>query len=745
MKNLLRGAVAAAVIAAACPAFAQSSPNWTKGKVPTAGEWNAAFAAKQDALGYVPLNVAGGVMTGRLITAPPGAATSGFNLSPGATPANPANGDMWVTPTGLFARINGATVGPFVGGGGSNGPIFINLNAAAMPTPQTGATIQINQADAAINRIELDTYGAATSLTGLRTGGTAAAPTALAANDEIISFNAFGYDGSTRSGPAASVRLSAGAAWSNTNHATYIDFATVAGADASKTLTSRGHIENDGGLTWPPTVTGGSKGPGTINAQAFFMNGVAAATTVNGQICAIGAVCTITASAGTISVGVTTVALGTPARVLFDNAGVLGEYPITGTGNVVMSASPTLTGTITALAANFSGAVSIGGPVTVASVLQTFPASGNIVGTTDTQSLSNKSLSGSNNTFTNVPNSALVNPQTTVNGTNCVLGSTCTPNAGPIVIGTTLITGGNSASVLFHNGTTVGEYPISGTGSVAMTNSPTLTTPTLGAAIGTSLALNGASIGSNALAVNGTSQLTGAATITSNSPSALAVGPNGSPNPVLQVNASTTSQASGISITGLAAGNGTAVQAIDSAANSPISINAKGSAIVAIGNASSGPVQIGQGGGGLQVFNSFNAAGLVTYADMAAAAIANASQYFSGASNVLVPASVIYQAETTTTFGGTTTFDFSTFINTAVPLTGNITAMTLNNVKAGQAGTIAFIQDPTGGRTAVFNAIFKFAGGATPALSSAPNAVDVLSYACRSATFCVASLLANVK
>src|SRR5882757_5934337 len=125
MKNLLRGAVAAAAIAAACPAFAQSSPNWTKGKVPTAGEWNAAFAGKQDALGYVPLNVAGGVMTGRLITAPPGAATAGLNLSPGNTPANPANGDLWATNNGLFARINGVTVGPL------SGPSGASFNATA--------------------------------------------------------------------------------------------------------------------------------------------------------------------------------------------------------------------------------------------------------------------------------------------------------------------------------------------------------------------------------------------------------------------------------------------------------------------------------------------------------------------------------------------------------------------------------------------------------------------------------------
>ncbi len=97
------------------------------------------------------------------------------------------------------------------------------------------------------------------------------------------------------------------------------------------------------------------------------MNGVAAATTVNGQICAIGGVCTITASAGTISVGVTTVALGTNTRVLFDNAGLLGEYQITGTGNVAMSASPTFSGTISAASVVLSGTLTMG------PVLETFP------------------------------------------------------------------------------------------------------------------------------------------------------------------------------------------------------------------------------------------------------------------------------------------------------------------------------------------------------------------------------------
>lgn len=53
-----------------------------------------------------------------------------------------------------------------------------------------------------------------------------------------------------------------------------------------------------------------------------------------------------TGSAADITVGTTTVTGGTTTRVLYDNSGVLGEYTITGSGNVVLSASPTLSGTI---------------------------------------------------------------------------------------------------------------------------------------------------------------------------------------------------------------------------------------------------------------------------------------------------------------------------------------------------------------------------------------------------------------
>lgn len=51
---------------------------------------------------------------------------------------------------------------------------------------------------------------------------------------------------------------------------------------------------------------------------------------------------------------------------------------------------------------------------------------------------------------------------------------------GGITIGTTTVTSGTNTRILFDNSGVVGEYTISGTGNVAMTTSPTFTTPALG-------------------------------------------------------------------------------------------------------------------------------------------------------------------------------------------------------------------------------------------------------------------------
>ena len=51
----------------------------------------------------------------------------------------------------------------------------------------------------------------------------------------------------------------------------------------------------------------------------------------------------VSGGASGLTIGTTTITSGTTTRVLFDNAGVLGEYTISGSGNVAMTTSPTFT------------------------------------------------------------------------------------------------------------------------------------------------------------------------------------------------------------------------------------------------------------------------------------------------------------------------------------------------------------------------------------------------------------------
>jgi hypothetical protein len=46
---------------------------------------------------------------------------AGLNIGQGSAPTTPVNGDVWITSAGMYARVNGATVGPFGAGGGVTG------------------------------------------------------------------------------------------------------------------------------------------------------------------------------------------------------------------------------------------------------------------------------------------------------------------------------------------------------------------------------------------------------------------------------------------------------------------------------------------------------------------------------------------------------------------------------------------------------------------------------------------------
>lgn len=75
------------------------------------------------------------------------------------------------------------------------------------------------------------------------------------------------------------------------------------------------------------TPTGGAQGAGTINATNLYVNGVA----VGGG------------GGSGISIGTTTISGGTNTDIEFNNAGVVGEYAISGTGSVCMTTNCSMT------------------------------------------------------------------------------------------------------------------------------------------------------------------------------------------------------------------------------------------------------------------------------------------------------------------------------------------------------------------------------------------------------------------
>lgn len=64
------------------------------------------------------VDVAGDTMTGKLNTVASSATEAGLSVPHGAAPSAPTDGDVWTTTAGLFARINGSTVGPYTASAG---------------------------------------------------------------------------------------------------------------------------------------------------------------------------------------------------------------------------------------------------------------------------------------------------------------------------------------------------------------------------------------------------------------------------------------------------------------------------------------------------------------------------------------------------------------------------------------------------------------------------------------------------
>jgi hypothetical protein len=119
-------------------------------------------------------------------------------------------------------------------------------------------------------------------------------------------------------------------------------------------------------------------------------------------------------------------------------------------------------------------------------------------------------------------------------------------------------------------------------------------------------------------------------------------------------------------------------------------------------------------------------------------AIATAAQFLANTAQKFLTTDQVWAAAVpvTLTDAATVTPNFSNGIDFIWTLgAAGRTLANPTNIKAGQKGIIYLIQDATGGRTiTTWGTQYKFSGGLKPTLSTAANAVDMLSYACKSTT-----------
>ena len=194
----------------------------------------------------------------------------------------------------------------------------------------------------------------------------------------------------------------------------------------------------------------------------------------------------------------------TASQAVFSDASKgLVSNAITGTGNVVMSASPTLTGTITMAAATASGAITANAGIVVA-------ASQAITGTVASSTISGfLSIAATTGTFTNVAGTLTTAAQTNITSVGTIGAGTW---QGAVVIGTYGGNGVNNGTTTFTRG---GNVTFSGAfaTTITVTAGTSVTLPTSGTLVNTAVTslTSLASVG-GAFAISGA--LSGATTIT---------------------------------------------------------------------------------------------------------------------------------------------------------------------------------------------------------------------------------------
>lgn len=407
------------------------------------------------------------------------------------------------------------TTGPIIFGGASSGAVTVQPQAAAgtynFNLPTTAGTV---------GQVLLSGGGGAAAMTfgavGVAGGGTGLSS---GTSGGILGFTASTTLASSAALAANGVVIGGGAGATPTAIAACTNGQLIVGATSSPPAcqTMAGDVGSIGatGIVTLVSVNGVLYGSNPSSNTVPVVTG-AFTTTYE-------AVPNAALANSSVTIGSTNVALGATVATF---AGVTLTSPT--------ETNTTITGSLTAIGlvtnANLVNAATTvnGQTCTLGSTCTAAAAAGTLTGTTLASNVVTSSLTTVGTIGTGIWNSTFGSSAT--KATNAAFGImegdtttiSCTAGvctaigaaATSITVGTTTVGSGTNTRIEFNNSGTLGEYAVSGTGSVCMTTSCSMTTPAIGAATGTSLALGGATLGGNALAVTGTTAHGGAISFT---------------------------------------------------------------------------------------------------------------------------------------------------------------------------------------------------------------------------------------
>ncbi len=350
IRSFLAGALALAASFMATPAQAGSSCQYiTTGAVLTAAQWNSCFQAKQNELNYTPVNRAGDGMQGLLTTIAATTSTAGFRIYPGVAPSAPTNGDVWTTSTGMFVRINGATVGPLRDGTSAS---FAGTSPITVSFPSSVITYAFDFSVA-------NTWTATQTMRTILAGTTNTFDVGTSAT--VAAFRTI-YAGTSFVGPIGTFTTSVNVAGCTigANALCATGSAAISGAltSAAHSITSASSAALAVGLngaTNPALQVDASTAlsvTGLKIKSAAAAGGVALSIITSGtnEPLTIDAAGSGTITLGSVSTGAITLTRATTLSAALTYGAVTFANTATGSGSLVGSISPTFTGTLAAAA-----------------------------------------------------------------------------------------------------------------------------------------------------------------------------------------------------------------------------------------------------------------------------------------------------------------------------------------------------------------------------------------------------------